>query len=452
VTGDRAKLQLDAGVWTAGIVGLILLLLATGDFRLTAALTAAWTMLLPMRGFALPLLVAIFLPATIDLGLPRPMATMLYLMTFGALALFALRNGLRGGSVAVRIWGPFLTAVVVMGVAAGGTGSDLAAALRPLVALVALSALAACGATQYPGQFQRLLRIVIYLSAATGLLAIYQVITGGWPILDRLAIAPQYTSATYFGRPGGVMGHPILLGAVLGFSAILCLAIRPRYWRIALTLCLVGVALSGSRSAFAAGAVALLVHAAPGARRLRLSRLVVPGVLIAAAVAFAAPMSKTLSTQIDSVLGRLSISGDVSYAARGSRSSVAWDIITSHPQWFWFGQGPRADAHYILSRGLGDKLALTFDNYYLIVWFNYGLIGVLALLLALVGAWRTGGRGTKALVAFVAAEMLFFDAAGWVSMLALLALTVGFAAFEALAPRQANDAPQSVRQFAPSLM
>lgn len=433
MVAPRAPRPLDAFLAAAGTAALVAAWLGSGMTTAVALAVPAFLLMLAHRGALMPILVALYFPATIDLGLPFGTITLLYYFCYGALLLHTVRYGVGKSWRAVLVLIPMVAGALFIGFGHSGFTEELSIVGRPLLAAVALALVLVRAAELDPQALRKSLVIALWVGASVAVLAVYQTATDTWPVLDDYASAPQYRSVVYFGRPGGTQGHPIILAAVMTAMVVVAFVLRPRLWRVAAALCALAVVLSGSRSAFLALAVALLMMflARKERRSLSMKQLVGTGSVAVLGVVLAARLNETVSAQLGSVLERLSLAGDDSADARSDRISAAWLQINASSDNFWLGQGPRADAKYALSRGFGDGgSALTFDNTYLIWWFNYGLIGTVLLVATLVALWRAGGRLSRPLVGIVAAEMLFFDFTGWVAALGLISLAAAAAVYD----------------------
>jgi hypothetical protein len=428
-------------------------MLRNGDPLLGIAALTGWTLLFAGRGVELALLAVLFFPATVDVGLPTHTSTALYALVVFAALVVLLSRGL--APLGASGWLLVLIGVVASaGVALGSTGGQIDIALRPLVMAFALAWMLGKTAHEAPSTYRRVITAVVFVAALVGVLAAYQTAVGDWGLLDEYASGIGYTSDSYFGRPAGTFGHPVVLGAIMAACACLAVSMRVRVYRLLGALCVLGVVLSQSRSAYAALILAGLVMLFARRERRSLSGGEVVGLGAAAVVALAVATraSSWAADALASIGQRLHIAGDQSYIDRTSRIGIAWSRISDSFPHVLFGHGALADHWFVLTGGIGDTSALTFDNYYLVVWYDYGLLGVVALGLMLFAAWRRGGRTARPLVAVVAAEFYFFDASGWPAMLAVVALMLAAVTYDSASGRDELEAldesvPDSVRGF-----
>lgn len=378
-------------------------------------------------------LVGLFVPATLDYGLGFETVSLSYFFAYGMAGLAVLRYGTGRTAWILGVTMAIALSMIVSTVASDNPLLDLVIAGRPVLALLCLVFVMARIADSDPDAFRRVAVSVSWVGAAVGALAVYQTDTGAWPVLDMHASSPQYTSAAYFGRPGGTQGHPVVMAAVLTAVAIATAVIRPRAWQLLVALQLIGVAVSGSRSAYLALAVALIAMSTGrrDRRSISLTKTAWLGVGAVGIVLATAWFSSSAAAVVDRLLGRLTISGDDSAAGRGLRIRFAWEQITATSKDFLLGHGPRGDVHFFTqSTVVTDGQALTFDNTYLIWWFNFGAVGLIGIMVLLLIAWRAAGKLARPLLAAVLVEMLFFDAFGWLAMMTVVAMSIGAVAFD----------------------
>ena len=99
-----------------------------------------------------------------------------------------------------------------------------------------------------------------------------------------------------------------------------------------------------------------------------------------------------------------------SATARYERSGTAMSHITDNVSAIIFGHGPEGHVLFLRTVGIPDGLAQTFDNSYLTLWYDSGIVGAAAFVLVaamlLLGYRSLTGR--MILGAFVA-QILFFD-------------------------------------------
>ncbi|MFI5834918.1 O-antigen ligase family protein [Micromonospora sp. NPDC051300] len=306
---------------------------------------------------------------------------------------------------------------------------DLLFALAPFVCYALITWHVVAEARRDPAAFVRLARFLAWLGVPLALLAIYQRATGAWPVLDELAVSNAFTSSAGAGRSVATTGHPIVYGAYCLMSVCVALTLRGRAWPVPFAAGVVGLLLSGSRSAWiGVGCAAVVWYLA---RRPRLTRrgVAVAAATAAAAAALALAGPAPVRDTVDMVRARLTdVGGSSSATARYGRYEVAWDALTDGVDRLLFGLGPEAHVRFFQQVGIGDHLAQTFDNSFLTLWYDLGLLTLLpfvALLVALVV--RARSLAARLLVVGMTAQIFFFDFYLWPCAAAVLILAAGLA-------------------------
>lgn len=414
------------------IVGILLLV---GFGPIPAALFVipvggVWMLKDPRRTTAVLVMTMLFLPATIALSDSFVTRTLFF---FGGIALCLIGFTQRWARGQVRLSGSWaiwlaLGLLSALAIIAGGPIGEISIALRPYLFVAVLAWFLRAEFQVDRGQIRPLLLLLGWATFALAVFALYQWFTGTWPLLDQFAEGRQYTSDSYFGRPGGTQGHPILYGLVAAFGAIVALATRMRGWLLIAAFNVVGVGISGSRSAYVALAVAVVVYFLSTRRlaplrpptRWQLGGL---GALLLAGVVFAIVKWDALfEALLQPLLERINVFDDPSGSARTLRLDIGWDIITSDPLAFLVGHGPGFDLNYLSHYGIPDNLAVTFDNLYVSVWINFGLLGFVALAGTMLLGFFSSGYLGRSLIALVAVDMFFFYVTSWPAALTVLAL------------------------------
>jgi hypothetical protein len=225
------------------------------------------------------------------------------------------------------------------------------------------------------------------------------------------------------------MGHPIIFGAISTVGMALALIIKGRFWIVPFVTCLAGLINSGSRSSFLAAGLSLAVYLVSKNRaRILTSKNVARTFFVAIAVSpFLVFFSQSVADITNSISERLIISGDVSGVARSLRAETATARIFESFETIALGHGALADIRYITSFGLRDSEASTFDNFYLSLWHNFGLLALLPLIVILFVAFRSGTNGSRMVLVIFASMLFFVDITGWPSLIAIGALAAGIA-------------------------
>jgi O-antigen ligase len=429
VAVDRTDLKLTGlGV----LVAVPLLILLIDRPRVAALCVCGVALLIALITYklvGLAFLGAVFVPATLAYGLPVQTVTIAY-FAFIVLGLLWLAGA--PAALSTTTWlvafAPAV-AVLILTVLDRAQAGTVVSATRPAIAVGLLSLGIRTLVKTRPTVVTRAVLPVLWVAAAVGLLAVYQRATGTWPFLDTNAAGPQYTAATYPGRSGGTMGHPIILGLVMTAAIGLTLHIRPRGRWLILTLCTVGLILSGSRSAYVALLVVGIAVVITNRRTLLTARRLIPVLyfsIIAALLAFALARAE-LSNALGDLFKRFVVQGDASVGQRQDRYRIAWSIITETPRDMFFGHGAGYDTRYLTTTDTGFSTSLTFDNTYLSLWINYGIFGLAVVVVAGLVALRAASLPGRILIGIIGIEALFFEITSWPAVLMLLALGFGLA-------------------------
>jgi hypothetical protein len=378
------------------------------------------------------LFVVLFLvPATVDPGYPvQPVWVIL-----GLAAAVALVGRLRTGDADAPLASPallgfalpalLLCAAVLQwpGLAAAASG------LLPFLAYAVIGWYVIEEARRDPAAVPAVAERLAWVSVFVAVLAVYQRLTGTWPGLDRFAMSEAFTSTVGFGRSAGTMGHPIVYGTFCMAMMCVAIALRFRLWQVVFAFNGVGLLLSASRSAWIGALCALALWYFVQPRKVTRRGIVTVGAVVAvgAVLAFAGPAP--VRDAFGLVRDRLvNVTGQNSATARYERVEEAWAGITESPRTFLFGQGPEAHARFFEQIGISDGLAPAFDNSYLTMWFDYGLLGLGALLALLVLAFvRTRSLPARMLLVAFGVQIWFFDCYVWPAAVGVPLLALAFA-------------------------
>jgi hypothetical protein len=284
-------------------------------------------------------------------------------------------------------------------------------------------------AAHNPGVPERLARAFSWVGVPVAILAVYQWGTGTWPLLDTLATSVAYTSGVGFGRSVGTMGHPIVYGTFCLTTMCVALGLRGRFWQVPFTAGAVGAVLSGSRSAWIGLMCALVVWYVAQPRKITprgiyfLAAVVVVG---GGLVAFGPGPVRSTVRFVSVRLSHLTTSS--SATARYRRASVALSGIRQDLATILVGRGPEAHTKFFQQVGVNDNLAQTFDNSYLTLWYDFGILALLVLLLMLaVVLLRSRSLTARMLIVGFVVQIWFFDFYLWPCSAATLILAAGLA-------------------------
>jgi O-Antigen ligase len=296
--------------------------------------------------------------------------------------------------------------------------------LRGTIALLGFAALAAYVSFRSridPEAIHRCVDLLLYASPVLALVAVYQTFIGTTPIEPTL-----YADV---GRVASILGHPAIYGTYAGAVALLAFVRKPRFWPVILMSALLGLALSGARSATLALAVAFAVFAlvsrregGPALGRPSRRPRLIAGVVALLAVTTAAALP-------GDTIHRRAATFWTAFGDRAEVTEVAWRRITDNPRTFVIGRGPGAAVRFWATGFRVPDQPATFDNAYVTIWYELGLLGLVALLTALlVGMTRSRSPAATGLLAFLALNVLTYNAFNQPTVQALGLLAVGLLA------------------------
>ncbi|MFG2051390.1 O-antigen ligase family protein [Micromonospora sp. NPDC048935] len=445
------------------LVAVAFLVLGRWDLALAigAGALLGWVLLKPVRITWAIFAVAFMVPVTIDLGYPTNPSYSLLLLLFVLAGWGRLHRAERDGWPPRRIGAALLLpfCAVLAGVLHWHGIKPVVVGVAPLLCIGVLGWHLIEEARRDPKLILRIAEVFTWVSVAVAALAKYQTLTGTWPLFDQFAYDWTYTSVFDPTRAAGFFGHPIVYGSFAMAMALVALTIRGRYWYVPFTANLIGLVLSGTRSAWVGTALALGIWLLLNVRKIAW-RGVATGAIITV-VAFAAvavnpstfrvgtseppptwvsptepgtkPSPSPSTSSVDSVGvagARMSDPvGSASASARFERIAVAWDGITRDWSTVIFGNGPESSVRYLEDVGIGDGQAQVFDNTYLTIWHNFGLVGLLSLLgLLLALFWRSRSLAGRLIMVGFTAQIFFFDVWLWLSAVAVLLLAISLGA------------------------
>ncbi|WP_435588694.1 hypothetical protein [Micromonospora chalcea] len=477
-----------------GLVVLAAGFLLTGRWQLALGVAVGallgWVLTDPVRITWAVFVIAFAVPVTIDVGYPTnpsyALLLVLFLLAAWGRVLRAERDGWPPKALAAALLLP--ACAVLAGLVHWHGVKPIAVGVAPLLCFGVLAWHLAEEARHDRRAVRRIAEALTWFSVAVAVFAKYQTASRSWPIFDQFAYDWTYTSAFDATRAVGLSGHPIIYGTFAMAMVLVALTLRGRFWYVPVTANLVGLVLSGTRSAWvgtvlalwlwlffqwrkvswrglgAAAAVAAvtftLVAVNPPALRPDTTTAAPTPSPAAPAASSAAPAPEspaaTLSpaapappaasslppepgaplpaaptaSAVDSVdVAGSRISDPASADARFTRMSVVWDGITRDWSTVVFGNGPEANVRFLENVGIGDGQAQVFDNTYLTFWYNFGLIGLACLLALLVLLYRRlRSLPARLLLVGFAAQIFFFDVWLWLGAVAVLLLAVALGA------------------------
>lgn len=229
------------------------------------------------------------------------------------------------------------------------------------------------------------------------------------------------------------MGHPLVYGTFAMGMALIALGLRFRGWRYAYIANMVGLVLSGTRSAWAAALCALVLWYIAQPRKLSLRGAATTVVSAAAAYAIWKIGPPIVAQTVSVAANRVdNVTQSESATARFERSGTAMSQITDNVWSIIFGHGPESHVLFFRTIGIPDGLAQTFDNTYLSLWYESGVLGAAAFVfvaaMLLLGYRSLTGR---MIVGAFVAQILFFDFLLWPCAAAVALLGLGILVAEA---------------------
>ncbi|TDC41813.1 O-antigen ligase family protein [Micromonospora sp. KC213] len=528
---ESAAVKLVRIVGGAGLAALAVGFLVAGRWQFALAVGVGallgWVLCEPVRITWAALVIAFTVPVTIDPGYPTnptyALLLVLFVLAGWGRVLRAERDGWQPKLIGVALLLP--ACAVLAGIVHWHSAKPVVVGLAPLLCYGVLGWHLVEEARREPRTIRRIAEALTWFSVAVAVFAKYQTLSRSWPIFDQFAYHWTYTSAFDNTRAVGLSGHPIIYGTFAMAMALVALTLRGRFWYVPFTANLVGLVLSGTRSAWVGMVLALAAWLFFRWRNLSLRGVgsaVAVGAVAYAAVAVApsfltpavpepasnvaapaptsaapaptpaastppsatakprsaapartsaaptrtsaaptrtsaapapssnapAPESEAAVTQgpapspsapVDAVdVAGSRISDPASAGARFTRMSVVWDGITRDWSTVVFGNGPESNVRYLEHVGIGDGQAEVFDNTYLTFWYNFGLIGLAALLSLLVVLYRhLRSVPARVLLVGFSAQVFFFDVWLWPGAVAvaLLAVALGAADHPSLTAR-----------------
>ncbi|MGB2567557.1 hypothetical protein ACPFP2_03770 [Micromonospora citrea] len=247
-------------------IGLVLLaagLLFAGRWQAAIAvgvgILLGWVLLEPVRITWAVFVIAFVIPVTIDFGYPtNPSYTLvlvLFVLAGWGRVLRAERDGWQPKLMAAALLLPMCA--VLAGIVHWHGAKPVVVGVAPLLCFGVLGWHLVEEARRDPPTIRRIAETFTWFSVVVAVFAKYQTLSRTWPIFDQLAYDWTYTSAFDNTRAVGLSGHPIIYGTFAMAMALVALTLRGRYWYVPFTANLVGLVLSGTRSAWVGTILAL---------------------------------------------------------------------------------------------------------------------------------------------------------------------------------------------------
>ncbi|GIH04541.1 hypothetical protein Rhe02_26080 [Rhizocola hellebori] len=312
----------------------------------------------------------------------------------------------------------------------------LIAAVLPLLCYAVIIWHLVDEARREPDAMRQVARWLAWVGVPIALLAIYQRVTGTWPVLDQLATSNAFTAHAGPGRSAGTTGHPIIYGSYCMAMMGVSLALRGRWWQVPFAANAIGLLLSGSRSAWIGIAAALVLWYLTQQRKIT-ARGVKTALISAGSVAVLLLVGpRAIRDVAATAAARLTnLTGSPAALARYKRSNEAWSGIWDSFQSVVFGNGPEAHVQFFQEVGVSDGQAQTFDNSYLTLWYDFGAISLIGLLvLLMIPLVKFKSIAFRMLFTGFVIQIWFFDFYLWpcAASVLILAICLGVADSPAL--------------------
>ncbi|GAB3171661.1 O-antigen ligase-like membrane protein [Micromonospora palomenae] len=250
-------------VLSVGLAVLAAWFLVTGRWEWALAVGVGallgWAMTEPTRIVWAIFVVAFAVPVTIDFGYPTNPSYTLLLVLFILVCWGRVRRAERDGWQRPMVVGALLlpACAVLAGIVHWHGAKPVVVGVAPLLCFGVLGWHLIEEARRDPWTISRVAEALTWFSVAVAVFAKYQTLSRTWPIFDQLAYDWTYTSAFDNTRAVGLSGHPIIYGTFAMAMALVALTLRGRFWYVPFTANLVGLVLSGTRSAWVGMILAL---------------------------------------------------------------------------------------------------------------------------------------------------------------------------------------------------
>ncbi|MFD6260037.1 hypothetical protein ACFWFK_02785 [Micromonospora chalcea] len=246
-----------------GLVVLAAGFLLTGRWQLALGVGVGallgWVLTEPVRITWAVFVIAFAVPVTIDVGYPTnpsyALLLVLFLLAAWGRVLRAERDGWPPKALAAALLLP--ACAVLAGLAHWHGVKPIAVGVAPLLCFGVLAWHLAEEARHDRRTVLRIAEALTWFSVAVAVFAKYQTASRSWPIFDQFAYDWTYTSAFDATRAVGLSGHPIIYGTFAMAMVLVALTLRGRFWYVPVAANLVGLVLSGTRSAWVGTVLAL---------------------------------------------------------------------------------------------------------------------------------------------------------------------------------------------------
>jgi len=411
---------------------------------LYAAAGASWVVWCRGRRPAAALQVGILVLTVSESVLaPAPIRTLAPLLVVGAIILAMILDR------ELPVWNTTLALMVAIWALVSVTtvlNADLVSSLKAVgVGAMWLAAAVGAQAVRSKVEWRELWATIMVLASVASAIAILESLLQ--VAVVRTLVAADATGeyvvrgntilGDWTNRAQATFGHPIPLAVFLAVALVLAFTVRSVVWpaRAALVVTFgLGILLTGSRSAFVAVGVGLLVFAVSrlvmgGSSDRRARELWIPigvaGVALLAATAY---------------FVRAAVTSDFSLLHRGSMVSAVWNVLVDQGTWHTlFGGGYTAVADGFASGAFGPTDAPVIDNGLASSLMMLGVAGTACLVIVLAIGVARGTDSMRAVILTILASFAFFDVLGWHAVSFMLFGAVGLANANAIVRRRGDE-------------
>lgn len=322
----------------------------------------------------------------------------------------------------------------------------------PLVATLFIAWGAAADAQAHPQSLTRAVNVLLGVSVVLAGLAAVERVTGINPVQSLI---PALDYGTFPGRSATIMSHPIVYGGFCMVMLVVALFDGQRRSWIFAAANVAGLVLSGARSAWLGAAIAVVVGYLVTRRKTSMRGILAVCAALLAAVVAVQALPDVARSVVETVVYRLTSSESLASAgARTVRIDAAWDSITESLATFVAGHGPGATTEFFTQYRVGDGLANVFDNSYLTLWNDFGLVATAAFVFLLLAAMvRPGAMAGRLVLLAVAVQACLFDVYAWPAALGGIALGVALRVQprQAVAPPSRSGSADEARDAEPAM-
>lgn len=272
------------------------------------------------------------------------------------------------------------------------------------------------------------IKVILLFSVLEFFMASYQYTTKSWPLFDEINQA-EFTSQAFFGRVSGTFGHPIVYGTFAGFCSLLALKYGGKFKYYLFFINLIGLFISGSRSGlFPLAAILIYIEywnlIKIIKRQTILIRRVWITVMIITLIFLAIPFFIYNNGDLD--LSRyLNLTQSISYQYRIQQWQAGLSLITENYTTILIGYGPGSTVELFSTRRLIDLWGpQTFDNAYVTLAFEYGIIGALLIFILIIASSINIKSDNNVFILYLVLNAIFFDAHRWPIYIVLFSIAV----------------------------